>query len=118
VGATIYYTPGGTAPTAASLVYFGPISLNSATTVQVIATAEIHTASTVASANCKFRTPPGTYAIAVIPTVTAAGSGKSWQLNAISLSLVVNYKHAPTLHSGSTTVAHAVDHARAVVGDK
>jgi hypothetical protein len=44
----------------------------------------------VASANYKFRTPAGTYAITVIPTVTAAGSGKSWQLNAISLTLVVN----------------------------
>ncbi len=90
MGATIYYTPDGTAPTAASLVYSGPISLNSATTVQAIATVERHTASTVASANYKFRTPPGTYAITVIPTVTAAGSGKSWQLNAISLMLVVN----------------------------
>jgi hypothetical protein len=89
VGATIYYTPDGTAPTAASLVYSGPISLNSATTVQAIVTAESQTASTVASANYKFRTPLGTYAITVIPTVTAAGSGKSWQLNAISLMLVV-----------------------------
>jgi hypothetical protein len=44
----------------------------------------------VASANYKFRTPPGTYAITVIPTVTVAGSGKAWQLNAISLTLVVN----------------------------
>ena len=90
MGATIYYTPDGTAPTARSLVYSGPISLNSATTVQAIATTESHTASTVASANYKFRTPPGTYAITVIPTVTAAGSGNSWQLNAISLTLIVN----------------------------
>ncbi|MGB7464794.1 MAG: hypothetical protein WBW14_18005 [Candidatus Acidiferrum sp.] len=44
----------------------------------------------MASANYKFRTPPGTYAITVIRTVTAAGSGKAWQLNAISLTLVVN----------------------------
>jgi hypothetical protein len=58
--------------------------------VQAKATAESHTASTVASANCKFRTPPGTYVITVIPTVTAAGSGESWQLNAISLTLVVH----------------------------
>jgi hypothetical protein len=72
------------------LVYSGPISLNSATTVQTIATVESHTASTVASANYKFRTPPGTYAITVTPTVTAAGSGKAWPLNAISLTRVVN----------------------------
>jgi hypothetical protein len=44
----------------------GPISLNSATAVLAIATAESHTASTVASAKYRFRTPPGTYAITVI----------------------------------------------------
>ena len=33
MSATIYYAPDGTAPTAASLLYSGPISLNSTTTV-------------------------------------------------------------------------------------
>ncbi|HEY1469184.1 MAG TPA: hypothetical protein VGF61_09065 [Candidatus Acidoferrum sp.] len=58
--------------------------------MQAIATAESHTTSTVASANYKFRTPSGTYTLTVIPTVTSAGSTKSWQLDAISLTLVVN----------------------------
>jgi hypothetical protein len=89
-GATIYYTTDGTAPTASSLVYTSAISVNSATTVQAMATATNHAASTVASANYKFRTPAGSYTLTVIPTVTAAGSSKSWQLNAISLTLVVN----------------------------
>ena len=54
-GATIYYTTDVTAPTASSLVYTSAISVNSATTVQAMATATSHTASTVASANYKFR---------------------------------------------------------------
>jgi hypothetical protein len=71
-------------------VYSSPISLTPATAVQAIATAASHTASTVASANYKFKTPSGTYTLTVIPTVTAGGSSKSWQMNAISLTLVVN----------------------------
>ena len=89
-GATIYYTTDGTTPTASSLVYTGAISVNSAITVQAMATAASHTASPVASASYKFRTPAGSYTLTVIPTVTAAGSSKSWQLNAISLTLLVN----------------------------
>ena len=89
-GATVYYTTDGTTPTASSSVYTGAISVNSATTVQAMATAASHTASSVANANYKFRTPAGAYTLTVIPTVTVAGSSKSWQLNAISLTLVVN----------------------------
>jgi protoporphyrinogen oxidase len=88
-GATIY-TSDGTTPTASSLVYTGPIPLSSAAPVQAIATAASHATRSVASANYKFRTPAGTYTLTVIPTVTAAGSSKSWQLNAISLTLMAN----------------------------
>jgi hypothetical protein len=88
-GATIYYTTDGTTPTASSAIYSGPISLDSATTVQAIATASGYTTSSVASANYKFQTPSGTYTITVIPTVTLAGSSKSWQLNAVLLTLSV-----------------------------
>jgi len=38
-----------------------------------MATAANHTASTVASANYKFRTPEGSYTLTVIPTVTRSG---------------------------------------------
>jgi hypothetical protein len=89
-GATIYYTTDGTTPTSSSLLYTSAIPVNSAATVQAMATASGHTASSVVSANYKFRTPAGSYTLTVIPTVTAAGSSKSWQLNAISLTLVVN----------------------------
>ena len=88
-GATVYYTTDGTTPTTSSTIYSGPIILNSAATVQAIATASDFKTSRVASANYKFKTPSGTYGLTVIPTVTAAGSGKSWQSNAITLTLSV-----------------------------
>jgi hypothetical protein len=68
-----------------------PTCFRQAEQVQAIAIAASHTTITVASANCKFKTPSGTYNLTVIPTVTAAGSSKSWQMNAISLTLVVVY---------------------------
>jgi Chitobiase/beta-hexosaminidase C-terminal domain len=87
---TIYYTTDGSTPTSASPVYSAPFTLNSATTVQAIASASGYTDSTVTSSTFKFRTGAGTYPIAISVTATPAGSTKSLQLDPISLTLVVN----------------------------
>ncbi|MEA2543418.1 MAG: hypothetical protein QOH35_4784 [Acidobacteriaceae bacterium] len=49
-GATIYYTTNGSAPTTASQVYSGPITVTATTTISAIATANGYTQSGVASA--------------------------------------------------------------------
>jgi hypothetical protein len=49
-GATIYYTTNGTAPTTASAVYSGPISVGASETLEAIAVAAGQAASTVATA--------------------------------------------------------------------
>jgi hypothetical protein len=59
-GATIYFTTNGTTPTTASAVYTGPISVSASETLEAIAVASGHTASSVAAA---------TY------TINAAGGG-------------------------------------------
>ncbi|MGB7845641.1 MAG: chitobiase/beta-hexosaminidase C-terminal domain-containing protein [Candidatus Acidiferrum sp.] len=89
-GSTIYYTTHGSTPTSASAVYSGSFSLNSAATVQALATASGYSNSSVGSAAFKFRTPAATYPITVAVTVTAAGSSKAIQLPPILLTLIVN----------------------------
>jgi hypothetical protein len=87
---TIYYTTDGSTPTSSSPVYSAPFSLNSATTVQAMASASGYTDSTAASSIFKFRTGAGTYPIAISVTATPTGSNKPLQLDPISLTLVVN----------------------------
>jgi hypothetical protein len=59
-GATIYYTTNGTTPTTASAVYTGPISVTASETLEAMAVASGHTASSV---------------VAAIYTINAAGGG-------------------------------------------
>lgn len=88
-GATIHYTVDNSAPTTASPTYATPFMLNSAATVQAIATVSGYTASAVASASFKLQTASGNYAITVTPTAVASGSTKKLPMNPITLSLTV-----------------------------
>ncbi|HTJ29302.1 MAG TPA: chitobiase/beta-hexosaminidase C-terminal domain-containing protein, partial [Acidobacteriaceae bacterium] len=56
-GAAIYYTTDGSAPTASSTLYSGPITVASTETVNAIATAAGYTNSAVASATYTFAVP-------------------------------------------------------------
>jgi len=88
-GASIRYTIDGTMPNSASTMYTAPFALNSAATVQAIATASGYSASSVASAAFKFKTPSRNYTIMVTPTAMANGSTKQLQLSPIQLTLNV-----------------------------
>jgi Chitobiase/beta-hexosaminidase C-terminal domain/Clostridial hydrophobic W len=57
VGASIYVTTDGTAPSSASPKYTGPITVNATKTVKAIAVASGHTPSAVASAAYTIQTP-------------------------------------------------------------
>ena len=87
--ATIHYTMDGSTPTASSAAYSAPFTLNSAGTVQAIATATGYTTSPVATASFKIQTAAGNYTITITPTATATGSSKPLQMNPISLTLTV-----------------------------
>lgn len=50
-GATIYYTVDGSAPTASSLIYSGPITMNATTTIETLAAASGYTNSGLARAD-------------------------------------------------------------------
>ena len=90
VGSTIYYTTDGSTPTNASAVYGAAFSVNSAATVQAMASASGYTDSSVSTAILKFRTPAATYPITVNVTATATGSSKPLQLSPVVLTLIVN----------------------------
>lgn len=60
-GATLYYTTDGTAPTAASTTYSGPVSIATPTTLKAIAIAPGYLASTVTSVPYFFGTNPTAY---------------------------------------------------------
>ena len=89
-GAIIHYTTDGSTPTSASPIYSTAFILNSAATVQAIATAAGYSTSSVASATFKMQTASGNYAITVTPTAVATGSSKQLQMNPVQLTLTVN----------------------------
>ncbi len=70
-GAIIHYTIDGSTPTSASPMYSTAFILNSAATVQAIATAAGYSTSSVASAAFKLQTASGNYTITVTPTAVA-----------------------------------------------
>ena len=74
-GAAFYYTTNGTAPTTASTLYSGPISLSATTTIKAIATASGFSTSPVSSA---------TYTInSTAPTAIAVSLASSANVDAI-----------------------------------
>lgn len=76
--ATVYYTTDGTAPTASSSVYSGPITVSSTETLEAIATANGFSTSAITSAAYTINLPPADFTVAPSPasiTVTAGASG-------------------------------------------
>ncbi len=88
-GASIHYTIDGSMPTSSSSTYSAAINLNSAATVQAMATASGYTASSVASAAFKLQTASGSYTLIITPTAMATGSSKQLAMNPIPLTLTV-----------------------------
>jgi Chitobiase/beta-hexosaminidase C-terminal domain len=88
-GAAIYHTTDGSAATSASAVYSAPFTLNSAATVQAIATASGYSTSLAASAAFQLQTASGTYTLTITPTAIATGSSKPLQISPIQLTLTV-----------------------------
>jgi N-acetylneuraminic acid mutarotase len=74
VGATIYYTTDGTAPTTSSSVYSGPIIVASTETVEAIATASGYVTSAVVSAT--YTIPPD-FTVAINPASISVQAGQS-----------------------------------------
>jgi YVTN family beta-propeller protein len=70
-GAAIYYTTDGTAPTASSNLFSGPVTISSTTTLKAIAVASGYSNSTVATGTYTIRPP------AWIPTFSQATGGYS-----------------------------------------
>ena len=80
-GAAIYFTTNGTAPTASSTAYTGPIKVSSTETLMAVAIAPEYTSSTVATAAYTITPPPATAA----PVFSlAAGSYNSVQAVSIT----------------------------------
>jgi hypothetical protein len=107
-GATIYYTADGTAPTIASTVYSGPITVSASETLQAIAasgsTAQSSIATAVYSINASGTTPTISW-----PTPAAITYGtplSSAQLNATS-TVAGSFSYSPAsgvLTAGSHTL--------------
>jgi N-acetylneuraminic acid mutarotase len=71
-GATIFYTIDGTAPSSASTVYTGPITVSSTETLQAIATARGYATSLVATATYTITPPAATPTFSVATGIYAS----------------------------------------------
>ncbi len=85
-GSSIYFTTNGSAPTASSSLYVGPITVSATETLQAIAVASNYNNSAVASAAYTIMTSAATPAFSVIPgtyttsqtiSITAATAGSA-----------------------------------------
>src|SRR5258705_3018828 len=79
-GATIFYTTDGSTPTTSSTQYSGPITVNSTTTIEAMATASGMTNSQVASATYTIQTQP----VAAPPFSPLAGTSTATQPDTVS----------------------------------
>jgi hypothetical protein len=86
-GAVIYYTTDGWSPTAASLRYTGPITIDSTTILQAIAIAPNCFGSLIASAAYKFPGAPAIPTPVVLPALPESGGRYQVALN-VAIPLV------------------------------
>ena len=85
-GASIYYTTDGSAPSTASTLYTGPITVSSSETFQAIAVATGYTASAVASANyvIDVKTAPDIGAVSSSANPSIAGTAVTFTVSVSS----------------------------------
>jgi hypothetical protein len=105
-GAAIHYTTDGTAPTASSATYAGPISVPSTETLRAIAVAGGST-SAVATATYTISTAPPTFS----PAAGAYGSAQSVTISDATPGAVIHYTTdgaAPTASSTTYTAPVSV----------
>jgi uncharacterized repeat protein (TIGR03803 family) len=76
-GSAIYYTTGGTIPTASSTKYTGAISVNATEAIQAIAVATGYTNSAVASAAYTINPATANFSVAVSPSSLTISAGQS-----------------------------------------
>lgn len=120
-GAIIYYTTNGTTPTTSSIAYAGTIKVSSTETLQAIAIAGGHSASTVASATYTIGGPAPTFtvtgtAVTISPgaetgnasTISITPSGGFTGAVALTVAITaspIGALDTPTLSFGSTSPA-------------
>lgn len=91
-GSTIYYTTDGSAPSASSATYSGPISINASTVIEAMATATGYTNSGLARAS-----------YTVVPTVVSPGSaGAPIPANALHIDMIQTMPGWRTKHDPAT----------------
>ena len=106
--ATIYYTTNGSTPTTGSAVYIAPITVESAETLEAIATAGGYTASTIASAAYNINLPTPDFAVAASPTSLTVPTGQSG-ITSVSITPLNGFNSAVSfscsgLPSGTTCI--------------
>jgi sugar lactone lactonase YvrE len=118
-GATIYYTLNGTAPTASSLKYTGPLTINNSVTLNAVAISPGYNPSTVVSATYTLTAatpvvslPTGTYTGPQTVTITTASTNANLFYttnNTLPTSSSTKYTGPITISSSETLRVMAVE---------